>query len=505
MCQIEVLLYGCGHERFSRLALPCPAGLCPEHNKCYEERTRTVRQRRVQSPPFCRACFDDGGTEIYEALVRAEEDFYLNHNLVRRYLRAVSGRVPDNEDQTRIRERLRKRHLADQELLEVDFFGPTRRIPDGSSAFLYECPQRSSFSHGDCIEAYNLAGCDNPSEDGESQRGTEDDEVGRDDVEALMQALHFIYEDRPQENEEGEHFRRFLQENEERARDTDHSAGIDWLDSTWREAVEDFVEESESSFFGQDFSEPYWPPDTFTEDSEFPSTPRHMLGNNTAVQHSPPRPRSPDSTASSPRSSSSTSTTCTASTVVAVRAPPATHRDIRVRREGPILVITTRAPPSSPVSDTRSSSPSEDAPEPVSATLDHSPTMRRAPPLLTRRHSTDNTDEYHRQATEPLIRRGGPAPLPTPDQSIEDRAADLRIRGAASRTAAEQLFLNLLEGTEEQGPGNISAPTQEQGPDPWTAPDEPLHDRRRLPGLRIGDAALPSFLEMLERMREQDP
>ncbi len=497
MCQIEVLLYGCGHERFSRLALPCPAGLCEEHNECYEERTHIVRRRQIHSPPFCKGCFEEEGKEIYEALVRAEEDFYLNHNLVRRYLHAVSGRVPDIEDQTRIRERLRKQHLADQELLEIDFYGPTRRVPDGSSAFLYELPQISSLSHGDCIEAYNRAGNETPSEGGQSQRGTEDDDVGEDDVEDLLQALHFLYEDRPHEDEEGEHFRRALQNYQARAQD--HSAGIDWLDSTWREAVEEFVEDSEASFFGQDFSEPYWPPDTFTEDSEFPSMPRHMLGNNSAVQESPSRPRSPDSRASSQRSSTAASTSSSASTVVAVRAAPATHRDIRVRREGPVLIFNTRALPNTSINEPRSS-PSGDAPEP-----DRSSTLRRARPLLTRRHGTDNTDEHHRERIHQPIRRRGPEFLTTPDEHVDDETTGLRIRGAASRTAAERLFLDLLDGVEEHRPDNSNLPTQERDPDPWTTPDEPMHDRRRRPGLRIGDAALPSFLELLERIREQEP
>ncbi|KAL8897204.1 MAG: hypothetical protein Q9207_007325 [Kuettlingeria erythrocarpa] len=504
MCQIEVLLYSCGHERFSRLALPCPAGLCQEHNECYEERTHIVRRRRIQSPPFCRACFDDEGTEIYEALVRAEEDLYLNHNLVRRYLHAVSGRVPDNEDQTRIRERLRKRHLADQELLEIDFYGPTRRIPDGSSAFIYDCPQRSFFSHGGCIEAYNLAGDDEPSEDGETQRSIEDDEVGRDDVEDLLQALDFMYEDSPHGNDEGEHFRRALQNHQARAQDADLLAGLDWLDSTWREAVEEFVEESEASFFGQDFSEPYWPPDTFTEDSEFPSMPRHMLGDNSTVQDSPPRPRSPESTASSQRSSTTTSTSSSASTVVAVRAPPAAHREIRVRREGPVLIFDSRALPNTSTNEPRSSSPSEDTPEPVNASSDHTPTLRRAPPVLTRRHSTYNTNEHSRQGTDQWIRGEDPEPLTTQDVPVDDETAELRIRGAASRTASEQLFLSLLRDLEEQRPGERSLPTQEGGPDRWTAPDEPSHNQRRRPGLQNGEATSRSFLDLLQRIREQE-
>ncbi len=503
MCQIEVLQYGCGHERFSRLALPCPAGLCEEHNECYEERTQTVRRRQIHSPPFCKGCFEEEGKEIYEALVRAEEDFYLNHNLVRQYLHAVSGRVPDIEDQVRIRERLKKQHLADQELLEVEFYGPTRRIPDGSSAFLYECPQRSSSSHGECIEAYNRAGNETPSEDGESRRGTEDDDVGSDDVEDLLQALDFIYEDRPHEDEEGEHFRRALQNYQARAQD--HSAGIDWLDITWREAVEEFVEDSEASTFGQDFSEPYWPPDTFTEDSEFPSMPRRMLGDNPAVQDSPARRRSPDSTASSQRSSTTASTSSSASTVVAVRAAPATHREIRVRREGPVLIFNTRALTNTATNEPRSFSASDDTPERVNATLDHSPTLRRARPLLTRRRGSDNMDEHRHEGTHQPTRRRGPESLTTPDEHIDDETTGLRIRGAASRTAAERLFLNLMDGVEERRPDNSNLPTRERDPDSWTTPDEPMHDRRRRPGLRISDAALPSFLELLERIREQEP
>ncbi|KAL8928209.1 MAG: hypothetical protein Q9208_001919 [Pyrenodesmia sp. 3 TL-2023] len=428
MCRIEVLIYGCGHERFHRLSLPCPAGLCQEHNECHEDRTQIVRRRQVHSPPFCKACFDKEHAEIDNAFVRADDDFYRNHNLVRRYLRAKSGRIPDTEDQTRIRQRLRKRRLADRELLEVDFYGPTRRVPDVRSAFLYERPQRSPFRHEDCMEAYNRAvDDDDPSEDCGSQRST------LDDVEDLLQALQFIYDDSPQGNDDGEHFRHFLRQHRLRAEDTDHSAALQGLDSSWQmpAAEEAFAEEDDA---GQDFSQPYWPADTFTEDSEFPSMPRYLLGDDFAVLDSPLAETLPTWQRRSPDASqrSSTTTTSTASTVFAVRASPATHQQIRIRREGPILIFNTRASPVVSTDEPIPAPPSNNAPNPVNPTSTHPPPSPTPPRLPPRRHSADNTDQDRRRGSDLLIRRGLLGPLTAADEEPVDDGG-FRIRGAASR------------------------------------------------------------------------
>ncbi|KAI4144038.1 MAG: hypothetical protein L6R39_004344 [Caloplaca ligustica] len=204
MCRVHILVYGCGHRRFLRLVRPCPAGLCSQHNECYQDRTRTTRRYRVLTPPFCKKCFDKEKAEIDKAFIRVEENFAQNHDLVRRYLRARNGHAPTQEDQNRIRQRLRKNRNANQELLEIEFYGPTRRIPNSSSALLYWRWRRSTYSHQECMRAYSIA--HTAFQDGDDQRDTLDEAGSRDEQLDGLEAAQLADDDSAQASEDGEYF-----------------------------------------------------------------------------------------------------------------------------------------------------------------------------------------------------------------------------------------------------------------------------------------------------------
>ncbi|KAL8748557.1 MAG: hypothetical protein Q9184_007220 [Pyrenodesmia sp. 2 TL-2023] len=270
-----------------------------------------------------------------------------------------------------------------------------------------------------------MADVDSSSEGGESQRGTVDDEA--DDMEALLQALQFLYEDRPQEG--GDYYHGFLQAYEDRAQDTDHPRAID---TSWPMADEELaVDDDDDDDVDLPHSVDGWVAYLNRLRRESPNVPRNLWEDDFPAQETtlPTSRASPADTPSSQRSFTAT-TSSTASTVFAVRASPTTHREIRIRREGPIPTINTRPTPSISTSQHRSSHPSSDATERVSTNLELSPPLRRAPRLPSRRHSANNTDEDRRRGNDMLVRRGGLGPLIAPD---DDEWTGFRIRGAASR------------------------------------------------------------------------
>lgn len=169
MCHVDLLVNDCGHEHFWRLAWPCPARLCRDHNQCHADQTRVHHRLRVHQPPFCKRCFDKEMAEIDKAYIRAVNDFLRNHELVRQYLQARNGREPTNTDRDGISDQLRKLIRIAQELLQLEFYGPTRRAPFGSSAFLYRRPRTSLRSHRQCIREYNIASDCDSSQDGEDE------------------------------------------------------------------------------------------------------------------------------------------------------------------------------------------------------------------------------------------------------------------------------------------------------------------------------------------------
>ena len=169
MCSCDILLYGCGHRRFLRLNLACPAGLCPGHNRCYAGNTQTARTYHVQAPSFCKKCFNREVKRIYQSFFRARGNFFQNDHLVRDFLQGKYGRHLLMEDKDRIHQRLIKNRDAAFELLEVQFYGPTREPPHDNSAFLYERPYRSRENHQDCLRAFRIADNWDSSHDGDDE------------------------------------------------------------------------------------------------------------------------------------------------------------------------------------------------------------------------------------------------------------------------------------------------------------------------------------------------
>ncbi|KAI4168981.1 MAG: hypothetical protein LQ343_006012 [Gyalolechia ehrenbergii] len=175
MCEYDIIVYGCGHQRFFRLRFPCPAGLCPSHNECYAGNSQVADTYPVETPPFCKICFEKEVISIDDAYFRAESSFAANIRQIRRFYCATYGRAL-NADKLRIRQLLVKKREADQELLEVEFYGPTRRIPNDNSAFLYRRPgQRTHHSHSECTRAFRAAENWDSSQDGEDQEDLTDD------------------------------------------------------------------------------------------------------------------------------------------------------------------------------------------------------------------------------------------------------------------------------------------------------------------------------------------
>ncbi|KAL8644748.1 MAG: hypothetical protein Q9210_007095 [Variospora velana] len=210
MCRVDLLVYGCGHEQFWRLARPCPAHLCQSHNQCHANQTRTRRRRRVRQPPFCMQCYDEAMAEIIDAYNAAIDDIDRTSDLVRHYLEAIHGRGATIEDAELIDGRLEKSMMIAQELLQLDFYGPSRRAPVGSSAFLYERPPTSIRSPHDCIRESNIANdCDS------SQNGDDEgDSLDEEDQEIVRQVA--IHISRAADNEidietreEGDYFRQW--------------------------------------------------------------------------------------------------------------------------------------------------------------------------------------------------------------------------------------------------------------------------------------------------------
>lgn len=58
----------------------------------------------------------------------------------------------------------------EQELLEINFYGPTRRVPDGNSASLYLRPnRRTQYRHSECIRAFRASESWDSSQNGDDE------------------------------------------------------------------------------------------------------------------------------------------------------------------------------------------------------------------------------------------------------------------------------------------------------------------------------------------------
>ncbi|KAL8680446.1 MAG: hypothetical protein Q9186_003344 [Xanthomendoza sp. 1 TL-2023] len=174
MCNIVVALLDCGHERFLRVHLLCPAGFCLEHQECFADRTRTTRTVTVHSPPYCRACFDQKIKDVVNDFVSAMDDLFINHQPVRRYYRARYGSQATHEDRDRIVARLRKIRDVRKEEVRLEFFGPSGQIPQGRYTFLYQLLEQSYPSHEECIQAFRIADNWNSSDESLAETGLED-------------------------------------------------------------------------------------------------------------------------------------------------------------------------------------------------------------------------------------------------------------------------------------------------------------------------------------------
>ncbi|KAL8924371.1 MAG: hypothetical protein Q9172_002718 [Xanthocarpia lactea] len=165
MCNIDVALFGCGHERFLRLNFPCPAGFCLEHKECFIDRTCTTRTLQVRAPPFCRQCFDEEIRQVVKSFSRAMDDLIINNHIVCRYYRGQYGSWSIREDHDRIVARLKKIRDTRKLALKREFFGPSGEIQNGRFAFLYEEQVVSHRSHEECVDAFRVADNLNSSDD----------------------------------------------------------------------------------------------------------------------------------------------------------------------------------------------------------------------------------------------------------------------------------------------------------------------------------------------------
>lgn len=198
MCEYDIAVYGCGHTRFLRLRLPCPAGLCSGHKECFAGNDQVSRTCPVEAPPFCKDCFEKEVINIDDDYLRAESSLSINlHRFVRFYITIYGRALAD--DILRIRDRLVKKREADQELLEMEFYGPTRRIPDGDLAFLYSRPdRRAQYSHSECNRAFRASENWDSSQNGD---GNDEIEDLSDDFEAGDSELGSLFNDRSEEAE----------------------------------------------------------------------------------------------------------------------------------------------------------------------------------------------------------------------------------------------------------------------------------------------------------------
>lgn len=480
-----------------RLSFSCPAGLCPDHSKCYADNTRVARSHRVRNPPFCKRCFDKELAAIDKALIRADEDFYQNHNVVRQYLRAKRGRTPDQEDQDRIRARLRKNRNIDKEMLELEFYGPTRRIPHGRSVFLYQRLQRSFQSHQECMTDYAYAHDWDSSQDGDEERETLDDADWENVWQADSQAAQLANNDgSAQASEDGEYFhtqRRLYWEGGRQGEGAvAPSAGMGWVHNLERARDEATARARAESATGLDSNdiEPSSMPGSVSPSMDGPvlfSDERDNImyaRRSGAVNSSPGR-----------HQGSEASSTASSSAVYAVRGPPDVHQALRDRREAmsaalgspafgrtminehvslalPNLepVVTdeeswfgntlraSRYPRGTTSSEHRSPALVTAVPVPRGAVSDTEDELTILPadnqgwsanglthgtPI--RRYSADNTHEDRRQGGDLFVRRGALGPLTGVHQNADDEPTGLPTREVVSSTAAEYLILNLLE------------------------------------------------------------
>ncbi|KAL8957275.1 MAG: hypothetical protein Q9193_005410 [Seirophora villosa] len=146
--------------------------------------------------------------EIDKAYVRAVNDFFRNHELVRQYLEARNGQEATNTDRDAIGHQLQKLIMIAQELLQLEFYGPTRRAPFGSSAFLYRRPRTSLRSHRQCIREYNIANDCDSSQNGEDEGGVLNEEEQEFFRQQAIQIMRTTDDEVNTEiREDGEHFR----------------------------------------------------------------------------------------------------------------------------------------------------------------------------------------------------------------------------------------------------------------------------------------------------------
>ncbi|KAL8731787.1 MAG: hypothetical protein Q9166_003234 [cf. Caloplaca sp. 2 TL-2023] len=219
MCNIVVALIGCGHERFLRVALPCPAGFCLEHKQCFADHTRTTRTIRIRAPPYCRECFNEKNKSLTADFVKAMDDLFIHHHqAVRSFYRACYGFRATNEDRDRIIAHIEKNRDASREQLKREFFGPTLQAPHGRLALLYEQPEESFRSHEKCIDAFRVADSWISSEDGSSEASAEYNEGFENPEDTMRQWYGGIQQFDPQTapsvycssseaSESGEYFR----------------------------------------------------------------------------------------------------------------------------------------------------------------------------------------------------------------------------------------------------------------------------------------------------------